>query len=58
MPRTVAANHPPHFLSYFSRIDDPRQSAKVLFPFEELFLLVLCAVISGSDGWRSIALYV
>ncbi|MCP3972535.1 MAG: transposase family protein, partial [Rhodobacteraceae bacterium] len=40
-----------------AEIDDPRQAAKVLFPLEEIFLLVLCAVISGADGWSSIALY-
>ncbi len=27
------------------------------FPLDEIFLLVLCAVISGADGWTSIALY-
>ncbi|MCP3971461.1 MAG: transposase family protein [Rhodobacteraceae bacterium] len=57
MPRTVATNHPPHFLGNFSRIDGPRQAAKVLFPLEEIFFLVLCAVISGAGGWSSIALY-
>ena len=35
----------------------PRQEAKVTYPLDEVFLLVLCAVISGADGWTSIALY-
>ena len=28
------------------------------YPLDEVFLLVLCAVISGADGWTFIALYV
>lgn len=47
----------PVSLDYFGDIDDPRQVAKILYPFEEILLLVLCAVISGADNWTSIALY-
>ena len=47
----------PEFLNHFARMDDPRQAGKVLYPLNEIFLLVLCAVISGADGWTSIALY-
>ena len=55
----MSTNSPikPVFLSYFEEIDDPHQAAKVLYPFEEILLLVLCAVISGADNWTSIALY-
>jgi len=57
MPEHVSANSAPEFLNYFSEIDDPRQAAKIVYPLEEIFLLVLCAVISGADGWSAIALY-
>ena len=47
----------PDFLTHFEGIEDPRQKAKVTYPLDEIFLLVMCAVISGADGWTSIALY-
>lgn len=47
----------PAFLTHFERVEDPRQAAKVVYPLEEIFLLVLCAVISGAQGWVAIALY-
>ena len=47
----------PEFLEQFASIEDPRQAGKILYPLSEIFLLVLCAVISGADGWTSIALY-
>jgi len=57
MPRTEKEPCTPEFLKHFASIDDPRQEAKVTYPLDEVFLLVLCAVISGADGWTSIALY-
>ena len=47
----------PDFLTHFEAVEDPRQAAKVAYPLDEVLLLVLCAVISGADGWTSIALY-
>ena len=47
----------PAFLTHFQAVQDPRQVGKILYPLEEIFLLVLCGVISGADGWTSIALY-
>ena len=47
----------PAFLTHFQSVEDPRQQGKILYPLEEIFLLVLCGVISGADGWTSIALY-
>ena len=47
----------PEFLHHFASMDDPRQEANITYPLDEIFLLVLCAVISGADGWTSIALY-
>ena len=45
------------FLTYFQVVEVPRQGAKVIYPLDEILLLVPCAVISGADGWTSIALY-
>ncbi len=43
------------FLDYFSELDDPRQSGKVLYPLDEVMLLVLCGEIAGADGFVEIA---
>lgn len=45
------------FLAHFSRLTDPRQSLKVLYPLDEVLLLTLCAVLCGADGWVSVALF-
>ena len=57
MSSTGKEHSTPDFLKHFASMDDPRQEAKVTYPLDEVFLLVLCAVISGADGWTSIALY-
>ena len=36
-------------LGHFSKLEDPRQSAKVVFPLPEIMLLVLAATIAGAD---------
>ena len=36
-------------LDHFARLEDPRQSAKVVFPLPEIMLLVLSATIAGCD---------
>jgi predicted transposase YbfD/YdcC len=43
------------FLDHFSALEDPRQSWKVLYPLDEVMLLVLCAVLSGADDFVEIA---
>jgi predicted transposase YbfD/YdcC len=43
------------FLEHFGGLEDKRQPSKVRFPLDEVLLLVLCAVISGADGWVEIA---
>lgn len=43
------------FLEYFSGLDDPRQSGKVLYPLDEVMLLVLCGELAGADGFVEIA---
>ena len=45
------------FPRHFDGIEGPRRQAKVTWPLNEIFLLVSCAVISGSGGWTSIALH-
>lgn len=45
---------PVSFLEHFSALDDPRQAAKVLYPLDEVMLLVLCAVLSGADDFVEI----
>ena len=47
----------PCFLSHFSALRDPRQSAKVLYPLPEILLLMLCATISGADDFVEISLW-
>ena len=47
----------PAFLTHFQAVEDPRQVGKILYPLDEILPLVLCGVISGADGWPSIALY-
>ncbi len=42
-------------LDYFSGLEDPRQAGKVLFPLDEIMLVVLCGVLSGADGFVEIA---
>lgn len=57
MPASTVSGPSPDFLSYFDVMDDPRQTAKIVYPLNEIFLLVVCAVISGAQDWVSIALY-
>jgi hypothetical protein len=45
------------FLEHFEELDDPRQRAKVLYPLEEVLLLVLLGVIAGCESWVEIAKY-
>ena len=45
------------FLEYFEELDDPRQSAKVLYPLDEILLLSLCGAISGCEDFTDITLY-
>lgn len=45
------------FLESFEELDDPRQTAKVLYPLDEVLLLVLLGVIAGCESWVEIARY-
>ena len=39
----------PALLEHFAGLVDPRQSVKVMYPLEEIVLLVVCATIAGAD---------
>jgi predicted transposase YbfD/YdcC len=43
------------FLESFEGVDDPRQRGKVLYPLDEILLLVLLGVLAGCDSWVEIA---
>ena len=45
------------FLESFEELDDPRQRGKVLYPLDEVLLLVLLGVIAGCESWVEIARY-
>ena len=39
------------FKQHFESVADPRQSAKVTYPFFDILFGSLCAVIAGAHGW-------
>jgi len=41
-------------LDHFSALEDPRQRTKVLYPLDEILLLVLCATMAGADDFTEI----
>jgi predicted transposase YbfD/YdcC len=43
------------FLESFGPLEDHRQRAKVLYPLDEVLLLVLLGVLAGCEGWVEIA---
>ena len=47
----------PSFLDYFSSIKEKRNKVKLQHSLEELFLVALCAVISGAQDWVAVAAY-
>ncbi|CAJ1809252.1 hypothetical protein KLNKPBOH_01258 [Aeromonas veronii] len=42
------------FAQFFDDIPDPRQHAKIYYPFYDVLFLTVCAVISDADGWENI----
>lgn len=38
-------------LRFFAELNDPRQTAKVLYPLPEIILVALCAAICGADSF-------
>jgi hypothetical protein len=45
------------FKQHFESVADPRQSAKVTYPFFDILFGSLCAVIAGARGWFDIREY-
>src|SRR6185503_19651281 len=45
------------FLSHFAALEDPRQTAKVLYPLPEILLLLLCATLAGADDFVEMELW-
>ena len=43
-----------YVLDYFSTLEDPRQSWKVVYPLQEILLVVLCGMIAGADNFVEI----
>ena len=50
MSCTLKGPTAPNFLTHFQAVEDPRQEGKVLYPLDEILLLVLCGVIAGLGG--------
>lgn len=44
-------------LDHFSALRDPRQSWRVLYPLQEILLLVLCATLTGMEDFVEIKLW-
>lgn len=47
----------PSILTHFASIEDPRQSARVLYPLTEIPLLALAATIAGADDFVEVTLW-
>lgn len=44
-------------MDHFSSLNDPRQTAKVIYPLQEIVFLCLCGTIAGANGWVEIETY-
>ena len=44
-------------LDHFSALKDPREPWRVLYPLEEILLVVLCATLSGMEDFVEIKLW-
>lgn len=45
------------FNQHFASIQEPRQSAKVIYPLSDILFVTLCACIAGAEGWKDIQEY-
>ena len=50
-------NHHIEFIYYFKKVKEPRRIRKTIYPFDEILLLVLGAVLYGADDWVAISLF-
>jgi predicted transposase YbfD/YdcC len=42
---------PESLLAQFAALDDPRQAGKVMYPLEEILLVVLCGTLAGAEDF-------
>lgn len=45
----------PSLLDHFSALEDPRQAWKVMYPLDEVLLVVLCGVMAGAEDFAEIS---
>lgn len=45
----------PCFVEHFSKLPDPRIERNKLHELIDIIVLMICAVISGAEGWKDIA---
>lgn len=43
-----------YFIDHFSALDDPRKDINIRYNFLNIVFLTVCAVVSGSEGWKDI----
>lgn len=44
-------------LDHFSALDDPRQSGKVIYPLQEVLLVVLCGTLAGAEDFVELRIW-
>lgn len=45
------------FLDYFDEIEDPRSEKGKLYSANEIFLVVICGLICGTESWRDFVIF-
>jgi predicted transposase YbfD/YdcC len=53
----LLATNQAEFILLFDIIDDPREDERTTYPVNEILFLVIAAVLSGAESWRSIEEY-
>ena len=53
----MLANNQAEFIDLFRELDEFRDDSKLLYPLNEILLLIIAAVLSGSESWRAIIKY-
>ncbi len=45
------------FLDYFDEIEDPRSDKGKLYSVHEIFLVVICGLVCGTESWRDFVIF-
>ena len=45
------------FLDYFDEIEDPRSEKSKLYSVNEIFLVVICGLMCGTESWRDFVIF-